>query len=201
MDRLLEPDLTGPGGEGPGIGGTVGHGVVEGGEALQLADRPMSSTPWLMTRLLATSRSRPTRAIRPASDRVYSSRSGRRHRLLHQTDGGGLAAAHCVAGEQQSLGPLGAEVVEPHVGGGHAHRTDRREADPGIVGGHHDVAVEGQVGAAGQAVAVDLGDDRDGGSPTPWPSRPPARAWPTRRPRCRPTASSSPGSMSSGRIP
>ena len=64
---------------------------------------------------------------------------------------------------------------------------DRTGGNPmrASVGGHHDVAVEGEVGAAGQAVAVHLGDDRDAAVPDPGPAGAQLEHGRRRRPRCR----------------
>jgi hypothetical protein len=65
-------------------------------------------------------------------------------------------ARQAVAGEQQPLGALVAEAVRPQAGGRHAPDAGRRVADLAVVGGDDLVGVQGDVGAAGDAEAVQL---------------------------------------------
>jgi hypothetical protein len=73
-----------------------------------------------------------------------------------------LVAAHRVTGEHRLHRPPHAH--EPHVPGhvGRAHATHGRVPDLGVVGDVHEVARRRELGAAGQAEAVHLGDDRRG---------------------------------------
>ena len=112
-------------------------------------------------RLLCASRPLPMAAILVARAITWSSNWFRRHRFEHEPDLGRFRPCDEVSGQEQPLRPLRPGVVDPHVGGWATLRPYRREANLGIVGGHDHVAVEGQVRAAGDAVAVDLGDYRD----------------------------------------
>ena len=83
-----------------------------------------------------------------------------RDRFQREADPGRLHAADAVAAEEHALGPLRAHVVEPHLVRRRALGAGGGEPDHGVVGDDDEVAEQRDVGAAGQAVAVHLGDDR-----------------------------------------
>ena len=70
-----------------------------------------------------------------------------------------------VAGQQQALGALEPEAVGPHRGRRRAPDAGRRIADAAVLGADDQVAAQGEVGAAADAEAVHLGDDRLGRAP------------------------------------
>ena len=111
-------------------------------------------------RLFAARRSGSISARRSARPSTSASSSAGGHRLQHQPDLRGLAARHGVAGQGQPLGPLRPHVVEPQVVGQRAEVARGREAEGRVVGGDHHVAQKCDVGAAGQAEAVDLREHR-----------------------------------------
>ena len=81
------------------------------------------------------------------------------------------------------------------------HGAHRREADAGVVGGDDEVAVQREIGPTGQAVPLDLRDDRDGAVPDACPpvgQREHGRRRRLRSPSC---WGKSPGSVSSAMKP
>ena len=70
-----------------------------------------------------------------------------------------------VAGQQQALGALEAEAVDPHRGRRRAPHARGRVADAAVLGADDEVRAQGEVGAAAHAEAVDLRDDRLGRAP------------------------------------
>jgi hypothetical protein len=85
---------------------------------------------------------------------------GGRRCLDRQTPLECLCACDQVAREEQSFRALVADPVRPQRGRRHAPDTRRRVADAGVVGDHEQVGAQRHVGAARDAEAVDLADDR-----------------------------------------
>ena len=94
-----------------------------------------------------------------------------RHDVGDQPDALGLGGVDGVPGEQQLLGRRGADLHRHHPERHRdAHAPRRRMAEQRALGSEHDVAGADQVEAAGQAVAVGLGDDRLAVVPHPQPA-------------------------------
>ncbi len=84
----------------------------------------------------------------------------RRRRLGRQPPLRRLLAAQRVAGQQQALGPHRPQPRRPQRRRRRAPDARRRVADLGVGADHEQVRAERHVGAAGDAVAVDLADHR-----------------------------------------
>ena len=85
---------------------------------------------------------------------------GPRRALARQAPRDGLLSREAVAGEEQPLGLLEADAVGPDRGRRDAPHARGRVADLGAVLDHQQVRAQRHVGAAGDAEAVDLADDR-----------------------------------------
>src|SRR4029079_2185282 len=82
-----------------------------------------------------------------------------------ETPFGGLRAGDAITGQQKAFRTLIAEAVRPHASRWHAPHASGRIADLGVGGRDHLIGVQGDVGAARHAVAVDLHDRRLVGVP------------------------------------
>ena len=91
---------------------------------------------------------------------MRSSRSFGVGRLDRESPFGGLGAGDAITRQQKAFGALVAKAVRPHARRGHTPYPGRRVADLGVGRRDHLVGVQGDVGAAGHAVAVDLDDGR-----------------------------------------
>ena len=125
----------------------------------------MASMARWAERLLSASRSVGTLATRSPTARTAASSSSAGWARLAKPHCGGLDPGHRVAGQQRLHA-----VAQPHhprlpLHVGRRHQAHRRVADRRVLGHVHEVAGRGQLGPAGQAVAVDLGDDRRGHVP------------------------------------
>ena len=107
--------------------------------------------------------------MRSATSSTSSSSSSAGNARLAQPSSHRLDARDRVAGEHHLHGRAHAEEpgVEVHVGHAEAHR---RVAHLGVLGHVDEVAAGGELAAAGQAVAVHLGDDRLGQVPDAHPA-------------------------------
>ena len=119
-------------------------------------------------RLLSCTMSGGSRAIRCATASTSSSRSASGNARLAQPSRTASTPGDRVAGDHHLHGRPHPEEpgVELHVGHAEAHR---RVAHLGVLGHVDEVATGGQLAAAGQAVAVHLGDHRLGQVPDPHP--------------------------------
>ncbi len=79
--------------------------------------------------------------------------------LHDQADALGGLAVYGVAGHHHALGPLGPDKVCPHVVFDRLDAPYVGEAEGAVLRGYDHVAGSSEVGGAGEAVAVDLGDD------------------------------------------
>ena len=100
------------------------------------------------------------RAIRSSRISVRSSSSLAGGASIARPHSTASAPDRRVAGEQQPLGPLSADAVRPQRGRRRAPDARRRVADLGVLGDHEQVRAERHVGAARDAEAVHLADDR-----------------------------------------
>ena len=121
---------------------------------------PARRAIWLTSSFIITSWLIGIRATRSSSRSKRSSSSLRRGRLGRQPPLRRLGAGQRVAGQQQPLGPHRADPLRPHRRRRRAPDARRRVADLGVLGDHQQVRAERHVGAAGDAVAVDLAEHR-----------------------------------------
>src|SRR5437867_10395114 len=83
-----------------------------------------------------------------------------RYRFQHKSRALRLLARDHVAGEQHALRPLRPAQVRPHVADRRAHRPHRWKANPRVFSRQHDIAEEGEVRPAREAVTAHLADHR-----------------------------------------
>ena len=93
-------------------------------------------------------------------DRVAASSSAAGTATLARPHSAACAPVIEVAGEHQLLGARRAEAEGPHRRRRAAPDARRHVADLGVVGHHQQVAAQRDVAAAGDRVAVHLGDGR-----------------------------------------
>ncbi|MNZ91879.1 hypothetical protein D3C78_1108820 [compost metagenome] len=99
-----------------------------------------------------------THAARQFIDRVVQLFG--RHGIEYQADADCFMAAQVVAGHQHALSPLRTDVIDPHLNGRGAVGACGGKTDLGVFGTDDEITHQSQIGAAGQAVALNLGDDR-----------------------------------------
>ena len=123
---------------------------------------PIASIARCTTRLLRAWRSGGTLATRAAMASTAVVELVGREGPVGEPRRDRLGAGHRVAGQHRLHRPPQAEQprVPRHVG--RAHQAHGRVADLRVLGDVDEVAGRGQLGAAGQAVAVHLGDERRG---------------------------------------
>ena len=122
--------------------------------------KPAASMARLSIRLVGPMTSGGVRARRSArASTSAASRSGR-HDPVDQPDPFRLDGVDEVAGQQQLAGLLLADEVRHQQRDGRGPVADLGLAEPRALGRHDQVAGHRQLEAAGQRVAVDLGDDR-----------------------------------------
>ena len=127
--------------------------------------RPICSKAWLTSSFIIAAWLWGSSATRRASARPAASSSSAGTASEASPHSTARRAVDRVAGEQQALGALQAEAVHPHRRRRRAPHARRRVADAAVLGADDEVRAQREVGAAGDAVAVDLGDDRLGRAP------------------------------------